>query len=64
MKGAMPTATAFGVSATISYRLKYTEDWIPISGTTFNPSVAGEYEVRYTFGNYLYKTYKIKVKEN
>ena len=59
----LPTATAFGVSATISYRLKNTAEWTTLSGTTFAPSVAGTYEVRYSFDNYMDNLYSIRVKD-
>ena len=45
----VPTATCGGISATLSYRLKGTEEWTAMDGVKFVPLAHGTYEIRYSF---------------
>ena len=45
----VPTATCDGISATLSYRLKGTEEWTAMDGVKFVPLAHGTYEIRYSF---------------
>lgn len=59
----LPTVTCAGVTATLSYRVKGTEEWTDTNGT-FTPTEVGVYEIRYAFEDMFDYVMEIQVTYN